>query len=128
MKLNALILLLSISICQDIYTEYLVENGDTTDVFSYQIPSNYNNDNIHPLLVTFHHLGGNQNSNYSTLYDEEANARHWIMLSPYGTSSNNYNHQEMQNVVEKEIEWMIENFNINAQKIYMVVGSMGGAS
>jgi len=128
MKLNALILLLSISVCQEIYTEYLVENGDTTDVFSYQIPSNYNNDNIHPLLVTFHHWGGNQNSNYSTLYDEEANDRNWIMLSPYGGSSNNYNHQGMQNMVEKEIEWMMENFNINEQKIYMLGGSMGGAS
>ena len=128
MKLNTLILLLSISICQEIYTEYLVENGDTTDVFSYQIPSNYNNDNIHPLLVAFHHWGGNQNSNYSTLYDEEANDRNWIMLSPYGGSSNNYNHQGMQNMVEKEIEWMMENFNINEQKIYMLGGSMGGAS
>ena len=50
------------------------------------------------------------------------------MLSPYGGSSNNYNHQGMQNMVEKEIEWMMENFNINEQKIYMLGGSMGGAS
>ena len=128
MKLNSLILLLSISISQDIYTDYIVEGQDTIDVFSYQIPSLYNEDISHPLLLTFHQWGGNENSNYYTQFDEEANERSWIMLSPYGGASNNYNHQGMQNMVEKEILWMIENFNIDKNRIYMVGGSMGGAS
>ena len=50
------------------------------------------------------------------------------MLSPYGGSSNNYNHQGMQNMVESEILWMMENFNIDKNRIYMVGGSMGGAT
>mgnify|MGYP003302974155 CR=1 FL=1 len=35
---------------------------------------------------------------------------------------------EMMMLVENEILWMIENYNINDQKIYMVGGSMGGAA
>ena len=46
MKLNVLILLLSISICQEIYTDYLVEGQDTIDVFSYQIPVLYDDNKL----------------------------------------------------------------------------------
>lgn len=129
MKIQIIIqLFLTVVFSQEIYTNYLVENNDTLDVFSYQIPENYNDNNQHPLLITFHQWGGNQNSNYYTNYDEEANERNWILLSPFGGSSNNYNHQGMQSMVEKEIEWMIENFKINKNKIYAVGGSMGGAA
>ena len=73
--------------------EYLVNNNDTIDIFSYQIPSNYNQNNSHPLLVAFHQWGGNQNSTYSTNFDEEANNRGWFFLSPFGGAENNYNNQ-----------------------------------
>ncbi len=121
-------ILLAFSFNQNIYTDYLIISGDTIDVFSYQIPENYSPNNQHPLLVTFHQWGGNENSNYYTEFDEEANNRNWIMLSPYGGSSNNYNHQGAQNLVQGEIEWMMEHFNINPNRIYMVGGSMGGAA
>ena len=91
---------ITIGLSQEIYTDYLIESGDTIDVFSYQIPETYNINNAHPLLVAFHQWGGNENSNYSTEFDEEANNRGWIMLSPYGGSSNNYNHQGAQAMVE----------------------------
>ena len=121
-------ILLNFCFTQDIYTDYLVVSGDTIDIFSYQIPENYNSNNGHPLLVTFHQWGGNENSNYSTEFDEEANNRNWVMLSPYGGSANNYNHQGSQNMVQGEIEWMMDHFNIDSKRIYMVGGSMGGAS
>ena len=123
-----IIILISFLINQEIYIDYLIEEQDTIDIFSYQIPDNYNHNNLHPLLITFHQWGGNHNSNYGTLFDEEANNRNWIMLSPYGGSANNYNHQGMQNMVEKEILWIENNFNIDKNKIYMVGGSMGGAT
>jgi len=113
---------------QEIYTEFLVEDGDTIDVFSYQIPITYNQNYSFPLLVAFHQWGGNENSNYNTEFDEEANNRNWIMLSPNGGSANNYNHQGAQDMVQGEIEWMMEHFNIDSQRIYMVGGSMGGAA
>jgi len=122
------IILFYFLIGQEIFSEFLIEGTDTTDVFSYQIPQGYNPSNEHPLLVAFHQWGGNENSNYYTLFDEEANDRNWIMLSPYGGAANNYNHQGAQHLVELEILWMMENYNINKNKIYMVGGSMGGAA
>ena len=121
-------ILFSLCYSQNIYTEYLISSGDTIDIFSYQIPENYNPNNEHPLLVAFHQWGGNENSNYYTNFDEEANNRNWIMLSPYGGSANNYNHQGAQDMVQGAIEWIIDHFNIDSNRIYMVGGSMGGAS
>ncbi len=122
------IILFSLLINQEVYTEYIIENSDTLDIFSYQLPSGYTEANHHPVLVAFHQWGGNQNSPYSTLFDEEANLRNWIFLSPFGGSSNNYNHQEAQRYVELALLFLIENFTVNEKKIYMVGGSMGGAS
>tara|TARA_Y100001970_G_scaffold232605_1_gene289622 strand:+ start:298 stop:1671 length:1374 start_codon:yes stop_codon:yes gene_type:complete len=126
--IKVLILLLSISFNQEIYTEYIIENSDTLDVFSYQIPSGYLESLEHPILVAFHQWGGNQNSTYSTSFDEEANLRNWFFLSPYGGSANNYNHQEAQRYTELAILFLIENYSIDQNRIYMVGGSMGGAS
>ncbi|MBC8214674.1 MAG: dockerin type I repeat-containing protein [Candidatus Marinimicrobia bacterium] len=113
---------------QDIHTEYLVVEGDTLDVFSYQIPEGYSPDDPLPLLVAFHQWGGNENSPYYTEFDDEANNRSWFFMSPYGGSSNNYNHQDAQAMVEGEILWMMDNFSIDSNRIYMVGGSMGGAA
>ena len=123
-------LLFSVSIAwsQEIYTEYLVVGIDSLDVFSYQVPGNYNNSTSHPLLVAFHQWGGDENSPYYTQFDEEANNRNWLYLSPFGGSSNNYNHQGMQAIVEGEILWIMENYNIDKNRIYIVGGSMGGAT
>ena len=124
----ALVFSTSFGWSQDIYTEYLVVNGDSLDVFSYQIPENYNDINTHPLLVIFHQWGGDQNSPYYTQFDEEANNRNWLYLSPFGGSPNNYNHQGAQYFVMQEIIWLSEQYNIDSNRIYMVGGSMGGAS
>ena len=123
-----LVFSLSFGWSQDIYTEYLVESGDSLDVFSYQIPENYNDLNTHPLLVIFHQWGGDENSPYYTQFDEEANNRNWLYLSPFGGSSNNYNHQDAQYFVMQEILWLSEQYNIDSNRIYMVGGSMGGAA
>ena len=130
MKIYIYILITLASTClsQEIYTGYIIEGHDTLDIFSYQIPSNYLESNQHPLLIAFHQWGGNQNSPYSTSFDEEAETRNWIFLSPFGGSSNNYNHQAAQDYVKKAILWIMDNFSINKQKIYMVGGSMGGAA
>ena len=126
--ITVLIALIYISLSQEIYTGYIIENTDTLDVFSYQIPSGYLDSNEHPILVAFHQWGGNQDSPYSTSFDEEAELRNWIFLSPFGGSSNNYNHQEAQRYVELAILFLNENFSIDQNRIYMVGGSMGGAS
>ena len=113
---------------QTIDTEYVVMANDTVDIFSYQIPFNYSGIEPIPLLVTFHQWGGNENSSYSTQFDEEANVRGWFYLSPYGGAPNNYNHQRAQEYVEWAIIWIQNNFLIDPTRIYMVGGSMGGAA
>ena len=128
LKQLLIIYLISLCLSQDIYTEYLIMQGDTIDVFSYQIPTFYDESIPTPILVAFHQWGGNENSTYYTTFDEEANDRGWIFLSPYGGSSNNYNHQGAQEMVKNEIIWMQQNYNIDSNRIYMVGGSMGGAS
>ena len=128
LKKSFIVFILSFCISQEIYTEYLVQDQDTIDVFSYQLPESYNELDSHPLLVAFHQWGGNENSTYYTEFDEEANSRGWVFMSPYGGSENNYNHQGAQEMVKLEILWMVENYNIDSNKIYMVGGSMGGAS
>ena len=104
------------------------ENGNEVDIFAYQIPENYNSNNLYPLLVAFHQWGGNQMSPFNTQFDEQANARNWIFMSPFGGSPNNYNHQNSQESVKLGIKWLQENYNIDSRRIYMVGGSMGGAS
>mgnify|MGYP001393792354 CR=1 FL=1 len=113
---------------QIIYEEIIYLDDGTSDSFAYQIPENYNDNNEHPLLVVFHQWGGNHMSIFSTLFDEEANLRNWVLLSPYGGSSNNYNHQGAQLMVLEEIKSIQERYNIDNNKIYMVGGSMGGAA
>ena len=113
---------------QEIYTGYVIEDSDTLDVFSYQVPSGYSSLNDHPLLVAFHQWGGNQETPYNTSFDEEAELRNWIFLSPFGGAANNYNHQAAQYYTEQAILWLSENYSIDLNKIYMVGGSMGGAS
>ena len=113
---------------QSVYTEFVLMDGDTVDTFSYQIPSNYSGTDSVPLLVVFHQWGGNENSSYYTDFDEEANERGWLYLSPYGGSANNYNHQRAQDFVEWAIIWLQNHYLIDSNRIYMVGGSMGGAA
>ena len=79
-KFFILINIIGLFISQDIFTEYIVNNEDTVDVFSYQVPSLYSENQNHPLIVAFHQWGGNQNTPYNTTFDEEAESRNWFFL------------------------------------------------
>ena len=120
--------IIGLCVSQNIFTEYVINDEDTLDIFSYQVPSLYSEDQDHALLVAFHQWGENQNTPYNTTFDEEAEIRNWFFLSPYGGSSNNYNHQEAQNYTKQAIIWLSENYSIDQSRIYMVGGSMGGAA
>ena len=119
-------IILGFTFTQEFITEFLVIDGDSLDNFVYQLPESL--DEPAPLLVVFHQWGGSAISTTSTDFDEQAYSRGWYFLSPWGGSSNNYNHQQAQYFWEEEILWMMERFNIDSNRIYMVGGSMGGAS
>ncbi|MAJ45301.1 MAG: hypothetical protein CMF96_11245 [Candidatus Marinimicrobia bacterium] len=121
-----LVIIFSLILSQEFITEYLVINEDTLDNFVYQLPLSL--DSPAPLIVVFHQWGGSAISTIGTEFDNQAFARGWYFLSPWGGSSNNYNHQQAQYLWEQEILWMMERFNIDSKRIYMVGGSMGGAS
>ncbi len=123
-----LLLFFQLMVCQTILTGYVVENGDTLDVFAYQVPDSYTGNDPVPLLVAFHQWGGSENSVFFTQFDEQANDRGWLFLSPYGGAANNYNHQGAQYFTQQAILWMKDHYNVDSQRIYMVGGSMGGAA
>ena len=119
--LKFILILLNISILtSQIIEEHILldENGNEVDIFAYQIPENYNANNLHPLLIAFHQWGGNQMSPFNTQFDEEANSRNWIFMSPFGGSPNNYNHQNAQKWVKEGIQWLEENYNIEMYYYY----------
>tara|TARA_B100001029_G_C15059547_1_gene457204 strand:- start:497 stop:1888 length:1392 start_codon:yes stop_codon:yes gene_type:complete len=126
MKILTISIILSFISSQQLITEFLVIEGDTLDNFVYQIPENM--DSPAPLLVVFHQWGGSAMSTVGTEFDEQSYSRGWYFLSPWGGSSNNYNHQQAQYFWEQEILWMMDRYNIDSKRIYMVGGSMGGAS
>ena len=127
-KISFILFISNFIYTQIIYEQSLYENGETLDIFAYQIPEDFNPNSTYPLLVAFHQWGGDHMSPFYTDFDEESNLRGWIFMSPFGGASNNYNHQGAQYMVKKALEWMIENYNIDTNRIYMVGGSMGGAS
>ncbi len=125
-RLFILLLLPVLSGAQEIVTEYLVADGDTLDVFAYQLPLGYTGEELLPLAVCFHHWNGSEQSCFGTEFDDEAYIRGWLFLSPWGGSGNHYHHQGSQALTEQEILWMMEHFPIDSQRIYMIGGSMGG--
>ena len=127
-KILIILSIITILYGQTIYEQILYEDDEQLDIFAYQIPESFDLESTYPLLIGFHQWGGNQMSTFSTTFDEEANQRGWIFLSPFGGSSNNYNHQGAQYMVKEAIKWMIVNYNIDENRIYMVGGSMGGAA
>ena len=127
-KILFILFVSNIIYAQTVYEQILYENGQELDVFAYQLPESFNSDSTYPLLVAFHQWGGDHMSPFYTDFDEECNNREWIFMSPFGGASNNYNHQGAQYMFKKAIEWMVDNYNIDINRIYMVGGSMGGAT
>jgi len=98
------------------------------EYFRYMIPSDYDpqGDPV-PLVVGYHGYGNSAASvaNQSTL-DEECEARGWFMVAPTGLDDKLFGSLSCQLHIEVVIEWMLDEFNIDPDRIYMVAYSMGG--
>jgi pimeloyl-ACP methyl ester carboxylesterase len=114
---------------QTMYVDSLFSANDSLlDVYQYQIPEGYNPDVPAPLLVGWHQWGGSYGEFMYTPFAAEANTRGWIALGAWGGHSMNWTNQDTQEWMQLIIETLTEQWNIDWQRIYMVGGSMGGAS
>jgi acetyl esterase/lipase len=99
-----------------------------SEIFRYQLPVGYDPEGPElPLIVAYHGFGSSVNSvDDSTTLDEEANARNWIYVAPTGIDDKLFGSPICQQHVEVVIQWMLDNFQVDADRIYMVGFSMGG--
>lgn len=98
------------------------------EAIRYQIPVDYDPQGpARPLVVAYHGFGTSANSvsNQSTV-DEECNARGWFYLAPTGLDDQLFGTPIVQQHVRVAIQWMLDTFNIDPDRIYMVGFSMGG--
>lgn len=106
-------------------------NGTGTDkpeIFKYQTPWNYSPSNAPvPMVIGYHGFGSSAGSValQSTL-DEEANERGWFYLAPTGLDDKLYGSTFCQQHISAAIQWMLDNFPIDPDRLYMVGFSMGG--
>lgn len=98
------------------------------ELFDYMVPTGYDPlaDPV-PLVIGYHGYGLSAASVavQSTL-DEEADARGWFYLAPTGLDDQLFGSLPCQRNIETSIEWMLDNYNIDPDRIYMVGFSMGG--
>ncbi|RKY22383.1 MAG: hypothetical protein DRQ55_01100 [Planctomycetota bacterium] len=101
---------------------------DFVEFYHYQIPDSYDGSGPgHPLVIAFHGFGGSSATpgNQSTI-DEECNARGWLFVAPTGIDDKLFGAPMSQQNSEAAVQWMIDNFNVDEDRIYAVGFSMGG--
>ncbi len=102
--------------------------ADTTETFWLQIPSGYEPTHPCPLLIGWHQLGGDHMEfKYATIFDSIANARGWIVACHDGVTPANWANHPTQSHVADVIRWIGTHYAVDADRIYMVGASMGGA-
>jgi acetyl esterase/lipase len=98
------------------------------EVLWYQLPDGYSAAGApHPMVIAWHGYGSSalSVSQLSTI-DEECNARNWVYLSITGIDDQLFGSPISQDNVEAAIAWMLANFHVDADRLYMVGFSMGG--
>jgi len=82
-----------------------------------------------PLLVVFHKWGVSHMDTWvNTSFFQEAHSRGWHVIAPLSASGVHVNSLEGQQNTALAIRWMLQNFNIDPDRIYGVGFSMGGAA
>jgi len=82
-----------------------------------------------PLLVVFHKFGvGHLDAWVNTTFFQEAWRKGWHIVAPLSASGLHMGCQEGQQNTEKVLDWVMQNFNVNRDRIYGVGFSMGGGA
>ena len=107
-------------------------DGDGTgtgfpEVLYYQLPSNYSPQGpAHPLVVAYHGFGSSaQSVHQQSSLDEEADTNGWIYMAVTGLDDQLFGPPLSQVNTEAAIQWVIDGFNVDEDRIYMVGFSMG---
>jgi pimeloyl-ACP methyl ester carboxylesterase len=98
------------------------------EIFKYQIPGSYDPgaDPV-PLVIGYHGFGSSASSVAAqTTLDEECNARGWFYMAPTGLDDQLFGSDPSQANTEAALQFLLDNFAIDADRIYMVGFSMGG--
>lgn len=106
-------------------------NGTGTaigEIFRYQLPVDYDEQGAPvPMVIAYHGYGSSAGSVHpQTTIDEEANARGWFYMAPTGLDDQLFGTPPSQQNTKSAIQWMLDNFNIDEDRLYMVGFSMGG--
>lgn len=98
------------------------------EIFKYQLGNSYDeNGPPHPVVVAYHGFGSSANSvAVQSLIDEECDARGWVYVSPTGLDDQLFGSPICQQHISVVIQWLLDNFNVDPDRIYMVGFSMGG--
>lgn len=82
-----------------------------------------------PMVVVYHKYGVSQADIWiNTTFFQAATAKGWYVVAPISASGVHEGCLEGQVNTEKVIDWMLDNFNINTNRIYGVGFSMGGGA
>lgn len=98
------------------------------EVFWYQVPSGYAaKKGAVPLVVAYHGFGASANSvSVQSTIDEECNERGWLYVAPTGIDDKLFGSPPSQANTAAAIQWMIDHYAVDTQRIYMVGFSAGG--
>jgi pimeloyl-ACP methyl ester carboxylesterase len=101
---------------------------DKSEMFKYQVPGSYDPGGPPvPMVIAYHGFGASAGSvALSSTIDEEANARGWFYVAPTGIDDVLFGSPVCQQNVEAAIQWVMDNFNVDPDRLYMVGFSMGG--
>jgi acetyl esterase/lipase len=100
---------------------------DKNEIFEYQLGNDYDEFGApHPLVVAYHGYGASHSSvaAQSTI-DEECNTRGWVYMAPTGIDDQLFGSPVSQQNTQAAIQWMLDNWNIDPDRIYMVGFSVG---
>ena len=101
---------------------------DKNEIFQYMVPGSYDPDGPPvPMVIAYHGFGQSANNVADTTsIDEFCNINGWLYLAPTGIDDQLYGSPVCQQNVSAAIQWMLDGFNIDPDRLYMVGFSMGG--
>jgi len=97
------------------------------EYFQYQVPPGYApTDAAVPLLIAYHGFGGSAGSvSLQSLLDEHCALRGWFYVAPTGLDDQLFGTAAADRHVDAVVQWMLDEFRIDPDRLYMVGFSMG---